>query len=194
MAREPKEIMIRSKTFVQAKRWNRTRLKIIRYSVIGTVVLMLVSLIITRQIVTLTGLIIPIVVYNMFKGNPEFEGSYRMVMTKIGLDDKSITMTYFKVDKNDGKGARDEIVSFDFNRISSLEYSDQLLCLRISGIPVIKEDYENKIKFKDIKIIENGDRETDHLLYIEEKMKDSLLYNIQAYSGINIIFMDRGSN
>lgn len=162
-----KSYVIKSKIYIPPNSAIVKRLKILRFCIIGIIVLIILSLFpLGIDKGNLSMLIIGLTVYLRLLRNPESKGGLRFIPVDVKLSEQGIEMEYKNVDKRDKLGSRDEKVYFDFNNIRSIEYYYNSGDIRFFGNPVITIDFEDKSKVKDIIIEADRSTEREHLLYI----------------------------
>lgn len=110
-----------------------------------------------------------LVICASFKPKKVLSPEYVFCIVKAHMHDANMELVY-----EDRK-----TVSFDYNDISSLEYSDKLNCLRIVGQYVDTEKKKSSIK--------NG----EWLFYLEEKKYPEFIEDIQNKTAQKIVFVDR---
>lgn len=132
---------------------------------------------------TFSTLILLIVIRLSYQSRDHHTAKYEFALVDVAIYPQYVNLTYKDVDLHDGKGAHDQIVSFETNTITALEYSDQLCCLRIVGKIQITENLVPQVKRDAM----------EHLFYIEKGMEQQILAQMSSVARKNIIFIDRNA-
>lgn len=117
-----------------------------------------------HNVKALFGIAVPFIIVQNFKNRETSTGHYEMSGVRIELDKSKLLLKY---DRQENR------MEFEFSRLTSVEYSEQLEAVRIVG-------YENISK-----------NVVEHVLYLERGKDQEFLDKFAEYSGLQVHNMDQ---
>lgn len=187
-----KNYVINSKVEVPRTQSSAKRLKLLKFVMISSVVLIVFSFITSDfnyQVLKL--LLLSLAFYVYYRNQAADQGGIVSTTVEAAIKSNELILDYLKIDRRDGMGERKEVITFPYQKIYGLEYCQELLSLRISGKPIIQVQSENQKKYPGNKIIVNGDDTRIHILYLDTANAKEFIDNLSELSGLKIEYKER---
>lgn len=182
-----KSYLINSKINVPRTLSNNKKLKLLKYIIIGSAVLIIIGFLLNDlKVSSLRPLILPLAFYFYYKNRAEDKEGTIFTTVEAILNSTELVLIYSKIDKRDGMGSRREVITFPYKKILGFEYNENLLCLRIAGKPSIHVQYEDQKKFPGIQLDTNGEEIRIHLLYLDAANANEFLQTLGVFTNSKI--------
>lgn len=176
-----KEFNIRSKTYILPRRAYYFKI-VLNICLVFLAVTGLIGFVLSGfNFMVFGGMILPFVIVAAYKRRPENQERYEFCLINLHIKDKLLEIIYMNIDRQDGKGMRNETIIIPYNAITTMEYSDQLTCLRICREAASTNNRN----------LQKGTKQIEHLLYLEKDFEQAVLRELQAASEKSIRYMDR---
>lgn len=136
-------------------------------------------LIVGVNVANISTIIISVVVVFETKNKLRKESEYINCFAKASFVENELIITYYKYNVNGT--LVDEFVEIivPYKEIQTIEYSDRLMCLRIRGNIIDRENKRNTIY------------KTEHLMYIEDNKIEQWIGELQRRTNITLTYVDR---
>ncbi len=176
------QFTIRSKIFLRPKR------RIYIFKIILNICLIIILIAGVLNILfdgfsfyALGGICIPAIIVQNYKNRPQNKEHYEFCMINLLLHDSYLQITHLDLDKHDGKGLRNETITIDYDKITSLDYSSRLVCFRICGLASLSNTLSSKTEMQNL----------EYYLYIELELERSIINAIERNTKLIINYMDQ---
>ena len=127
---------------------------------------------------TLGTMALAFVIVTLYKKRPSNTEHYEFALVDATITDNELTLLYRQIESYKNRNIR---VRVQLNKITALEFSNQLCCLHICG-QITSEVVGNNGK---------AEQYAEHFLYLEQGMEREFIASIQNATGVSIKYMDR---
>jgi hypothetical protein len=136
-------------------------------------------------------LFLSVAFYLYYKNKTQDKGGTELTTVEATLNQDEMILDYSKIDRRDGMGSRKEVITFSYEKIYGIEYSANLLCIRIVGKPTIQVQFENQKKYPGTKTIANGDDTKIHFLYLDSENAKEFVDELVNLSNLKIDYKEQ---
>lgn len=153
-----------SKYYVAPTKRRNVAIIFLNFALIIVIISSFMDFILDHNIKALFGIAVPFIIVQNFKSREKSTGYYEMSGVRVDLDESKLLLKY---DKQENR------MEFEYTKLVSVEYSEQLVAVKIVG-------YENISK-----------NVVEHILYLEKGKEDEFLIKFAEYSGLQVRNMDQ---